>query len=170
MIILRTRFFPSTISKWNKLDLHIRNSASLNTLKKKLLVFIWPGANSFFDIHNALGIKLATRLCLGFSQFDEHKFRHYFQDTLNLLCECDQDIKSTMHFFLQCANVLVPRQTLYQKITNTDDNTFSQSEAQLTQTLLCGNQNYHSNINRFIMISTIEYLTSTERFKCSLIN
>ena len=32
-------FFPSAITEWNKLDLNIRNSASLNTFKKKLLNF-----------------------------------------------------------------------------------------------------------------------------------
>ena len=37
-----------------------------------------------------------------------------------------------------------------------------------SQTYLYGNQNYHSSINRLIIISTIEYLISTERFKCSL--
>ena len=30
----KNSFFPSAISEWNKLDLNIRNSASLNTLKK----------------------------------------------------------------------------------------------------------------------------------------
>ena len=33
-------FFPTAISEWNKLDFNIRNSASLNTFKIKLLNFI----------------------------------------------------------------------------------------------------------------------------------
>ena len=37
-----------------------------------------------------------------------------------------------------------------------------------SQTLLYGNQNYHSSINRLIIISTIEYKISNERFKYSL--
>ena len=36
----KNSFFPSAITEWNKLDLNIRNSASLNTFKKKLLNFI----------------------------------------------------------------------------------------------------------------------------------
>ena len=60
-------FFPSAISEWNKHDLNIRNSASLNAFKKKRLNFIWPSVNSIFDIHNPLGIKLLTRLRLGLS-------------------------------------------------------------------------------------------------------
>ena len=164
----KNSFFPSAIIEWNKLVLNIRNSASLNTFKKKLLNFIRPCANSIFDIHNPLGIKLLTRLRLGLSHLHEHKFRHCFQDTLNSLCECGKDIESTMPFFFHCTNSLIPRQTLFQKIRNIDDSILSQSETQLTQTLLYGNQNYHSSINRLIIISTIEYLISTKRFKCSL--
>ena len=103
---------------------------------------MWHCANSIFDIHNPLGIKLLTRLRLGLSHLHEHKFRHCFQDTLNPLCECSKDIESTMHFFLHCTNFLIPRQTLFQKIRNIDDSILSQSETQLTQTLLYGNQNY----------------------------
>ena len=87
------------MSEWNKLDLNIRNSASLKAFKKKLLNFILPCSNSIFDIHNLLGIKLLTRLRLGLSPLHEDKFRHCFQDTLNPLCECAKDIESTVHFF-----------------------------------------------------------------------
>ena len=141
----------------------LKNSAILNTFKKKLLNFTQPCANSICNIHNPLGIQLLTRLRLGLSQLYEHKFRHCFQDTLNPLCECSKDIESTMHFFLHCTNFLIPRQTLFQKIRNIDDSILSQSETQLTQTLLYGNQNYHSSINRLIILS--EYLILTERFK-----
>ena len=125
-------------------------------------------ANSIFDIHNPLGIKLLTRLLLGLSHLHEHKFRHCFQDTLNRLCECGKDIESTVHFFLYCTNFLIARQAPFQKIRNIDDSILSQSETQLTQTLLYGNQNYHCSINRLIIISTVEYLILTERFKRSL--
>ena len=127
-------------------------------------------ANSIFDVHNSLGIKLLTRLRLCLSPLHEHKFKHCFQDTLNPLCECAKDIESTMHFFLHCTNFLIPRQTLFQKIRNIDDNILSQSETQLTQTLLYGNQSYYPSINRLIINSTIEYIISTERFKCSIFN
>ena len=127
------------MSEWNKLDLNIRNSASLNTFRKKLLNFIRPSANSAFNIHNPLGITLLTRLHLGLNHLNEHKFRHCFQDTLNPLCECSKDIESTMHFFLHCTNFLIPRQTLFHKIRNIDDSILSRSERLLTQTFLYGN-------------------------------
>ena len=107
-----------------------------------------------FDIHKPL----------------EHKFRHCFQDNLNALCEFGKDIESPINFFLHCTNFPIPRQTLFPKIKNIDDNILSQCKTQLTRTLLYGNQNYHPSINKLIINSTIEYLISTDRFKCSLFN
>ena len=92
----KNSFFPSAITEWN----NIRNSASLKTFKKKLLNFIGSCANSIFDIHNPLGIKLLTTLRLGLNHLHEHKFRHCFKGILNPLCECGKDIESTMHSFL----------------------------------------------------------------------
>ena len=146
----KNSFFPSAITEWNKLDLNIRNSASLSAFKKNLLNLILPRANNIFDVHNPIRIKLLTRLRLGLSHLHEHKFRHCIQNTLNPLCKCGKYIESTIHLFLHCTNFLIPRQTLFQKIGNTDENILSQSETQLTQTLLYGNQDYHSNINRII--------------------
>ena len=60
-------FFPSTITEWNKLDLSIRNSASLNVFKSRLLQFVRPLENSVFTCHNPIGIKYLTRPRLGFS-------------------------------------------------------------------------------------------------------
>ena len=158
----KTSFFPSAITEWKKLDFDIRNSASLSTFKKKLVNFLRSCANSVFDIHNPLGIKLLTRLHLGLSHLHEHKVRHCFQDTLNPFCDCGKDIESTMHFFLHRTNFLIPSQTLFQKIRNINDNILPQSETQLTQTPLYGDQNYHLSINRLIINSAIECFISTE--------
>ena len=52
-----------------------------------------------------------------------------------------------MQFFLHCSYFLIPRQSLFQKISNIDDSILSQSELQLIQTLLYGNQNYNHRKN-----------------------
>ena len=83
----KNSFFPSAITEWNKLDLKIRNSANLNSFKKKLLNFMQPCTNNILDIHNPLGIKLLTRLRLDPSHLHEHKLKHCFQDNLNPLCK-----------------------------------------------------------------------------------
>ena len=72
--------------------------------------------------------------------------------------------------FISPLHQLSQRQTAFQKIENTDYNILSQNETQLTQTLLYGNQTYHSRINSLIIISTMECLLSTERCKCLLFN
>ena len=138
----KNSFFLSAISEWKKLDLNIRNSASLNIFKKKLLNFIRSCANCIFNIFNLLGTKLLTRLCLGLIHLHLYafiKFIHCLQDTLNRLCECGKDIESAMYFFLHCTNFLIPRQTPFQKNRSINNSILYQSEMQLIQTLLYGN-------------------------------
>ena len=84
----RNSFFPSAVIEWNKLDLNIHNSESLNVFKNSLLKFIRPSGNGVFNCHNPRGAKLLTRLRLGLSHFLEHKFKHGFQDSLNPICSC----------------------------------------------------------------------------------
>ena len=71
-------FFPSAIIEWNNLDPNLRNSKSISIFKEKILNFIRPSPNYFFDCHNPKGIKLITRLRLGLSHVREHKFKHSF--------------------------------------------------------------------------------------------
>ena len=96
----RNSFFPSTLIEWNNLDIHIRNSESYAIFKKSILRFIKPSENPIFNCHNSSGIKLITRLRLGFSHLREHKFRHNFQDTLNPICSCGENIETTTHYLI----------------------------------------------------------------------
>ena len=91
----RNSFFPSAVIEWNKLDLNIRNLESLNIFKKMLLKFIRPSGSSVFNCHNLRGVKLLTKSRLGLSHFREHKFKHGFQDTLNPICSCGNDIETS---------------------------------------------------------------------------
>ena len=95
-------FIPPVVIEWNKLDLNIRNSESLNVFKNSLLKFIRPPGNSVFSCHNLRGVKLLTRLRLGLSHLREHKFKHGFQDTIKLICSCGNDIETSAHFLLHC--------------------------------------------------------------------
>ena len=88
-------YFPSTSIEWNNLDINIRSSESYATFRKSILRFIRPSENQIFNFHNPNGIKLITRLRLGNSHLRGHKFRHHFQDTLNPLCSCGENIEST---------------------------------------------------------------------------
>ena len=61
-----------------------------------------PVQNSIFKVFNPLGIKFLTRLKLGLIQLNEHKFKHNFQNCLNLLFSCSLEVESTIRFFLHC--------------------------------------------------------------------
>ena len=154
----RNSFFPSTISEWNNLDCKIRNLESLSIFKKNLLNFTRLCAYGIFIIHNSYGIKLLTRLRLGFSHLHDHKFRHCFQDILNPFCECGNDTETTTHFFLHCPSFHTPRQTLLNNIRNMNEQILSHGKNHLIQSFLCGNPNYHLTVNRPIVNATIECL------------
>ena len=85
---LQNSFLPYVVQELNKLDLDKRGCQSYEGFRKALLNVIRPSENKIFNIHDQVGIKLLTRLRLGLSHLREHKFRHNFEDTLNLLCSC----------------------------------------------------------------------------------
>ena len=58
--------------------------------------------NSIYNIHDPVGIKYLTRLRLGFSHLNEHKFRHNVQNCLNPLCSCSLEVETANHYFLHC--------------------------------------------------------------------
>ena len=66
----------------------------------------------FFNISDAIDVKLIVRLRLGFSHLREHKFKHNFRDTLNRLCSCSIEAEFTSHYFLRCHFVDTLRATL----------------------------------------------------------
>ena len=110
MIKLKTQFFLLLQQIRTNLNSTLElNSASLNTFKKKLLNFIQTCGNSIFDIHNPVRIKFLTGLCLSLNHLFKQKFKECFQDTLNPVCDCGEDIESSMYFLLHYTNFLIPR-------------------------------------------------------------
>ena len=87
-ISYQNSFFPYSVKQWNQLDSNIRNCTSYSVFRNTLLKLIKPLENNIYNIHDPQGLKLLSRLRLGFSHLREHKFRHNFQDTLNLMCSC----------------------------------------------------------------------------------
>ena len=73
---------------------NLRNAASLSVFKNNLLKFIRMSPNNVFNCHNCKGTKILTRLRFGLSHLRAHKFKHSFQDTLNLFCSCGLDIET----------------------------------------------------------------------------
>ena len=68
-------FFPYAISEWEKLDLQIRKANSLLSFKNALLKLGRLVPDSYFNIHNPVGLKALIRLRVGLSHLNEHKFK-----------------------------------------------------------------------------------------------
>ena len=146
------------------MHLNIRNSESLNILKKSLLKFIRPSESSVFNCPNLRGVKLLTRLRLRLGLLREHKFKHGFQDTLNPLCSCDNDIEPSTHFLLHCPHYSNERSTFLNTIRNINRNMFDKNHLEITETLLYGDSSLDDKSNTFILNATIDFLFFTNRF------
>ena len=102
-------FFPSALSNWNKLDLKLHNSSSQKSFKKQIFKLIRPNQNNNFKIYNSLGIKLLQRLRVGLSYLKEPKFKNDFQNFMDPLRSCGNNIESTIYLFLHCTNLTFQR-------------------------------------------------------------
>ena len=107
--------------------------------------FLRPSSNSVFKCHSPKGIKLITRLRLGLSHLREHKFRHNFQDTLNSICSCGDDIETRVHYLLHYPNYFDERRTLLNNFQSIGEN-ISNNDASNTR----------------ILNATIQYILATE--------
>ena len=167
-IFLKNSFFPEVIAKWNNRDISIGNSSSCHISKNLILKFIRPEPNRISSTQNFEGLKLLTRMRLGLSHLADHKFRHNFQDCLNPICSCGQEIETTSHFLLHCLNYRCARKTFFEKINLIDSNILQQSDLSITNDLLFGSEKLKDDKNNALLTSTIEFIQSTERFKYQL--
>ena len=108
----------------NGINLDIRSSAFYNLFHNILLRFIRPVQRKTFNINDSVGVKLLTRLRLGFSHFRQYKFRHGFRDILNPLCPCSIEAKTTAHYFLRCHFYNANRPALMNELNETDSSFF----------------------------------------------
>ena len=125
--------------------------------------------NSIYNIHDPVGIKYLTRLRLGLSHLNEHKFRHNFQDCLNPLCSCSYGVETTNHYFLHCHYYNDIRKTLLdtvKEITNICLSDFS--DETLVNLLLYGNSIYSLEENKEVIKASINFILSSQRFAGAL--
>ena len=134
------------------------------SFRKMLLNFIKPTGNITYKIYEPLGIKLLTRLRLGFSHLSEHKFRRNFADSLKLLCSCSSETESTLHFFQRCQNNTTLRRALMTDLKNINDTIMPLNESDLLHVMLYGNNNFDNSMNISILTATIKFIKDSERF------
>ena len=167
--IFKNYFLPYTINEWNKLDPDIRKIDSYVGFRKKLLSFIKPTENKTFSIYDPFGIKPLNRLRVDFSHLNEHKFRHNFSDTLNPLCSCSLETETTAHFFLRCRNYTDVRLTLMKELYKIDNSITSRQPNELLRIILYDDCKFKDNVNKQILIATIQFIKNSNRFNQSFI-
>ena len=113
-------------------------------------------------------MKLLTRLRIGFSDLNEHRFRHNFQDCMNPLCSCSLDIEDTSHYLLHCHHFSQHRIDLMNSVNSIYENFDSLSDNNKKDVLLFGDPSSDGNTNKFISEATLLYIKSTEIFSGSL--
>ena len=114
-------------------------------------------------------IKLVTSLRLGLSHLREHKFRHSFQDTLNLLCNCGMGIESSI--LLQCPSYINERPTLMSNLNLVKPQISQTSLQPFSNTLLFlfSFLSYGGKTNTHILNTTIDCIGLTRRFNETLV-
>ena len=160
----KNSFLPYATKKSNKSDPEIRNAEIYASSRKVLLNFIRPTRNSTYKIYDPLGIKLLSRLRLGFSHLYEHKFRHNFADSLNPLCSCSLETESILHFFLRCQNYSTLRTALMTDLKDINDAIMSLNENNLLLVIIYENKNFDSNMNISILTAITKFIKVSERF------
>ena len=159
---------PQTIREWNKLDTSICQAPSYSVFRKALLDFILPTANKTFGTNDVSSLKLLTRFRFSFSHLREHKFKHNFQDTLNLLYSCSLEAEDTYHFFTRCQNFSNQQRVLFNDLNSINSKILKMSENEIAQLLLVGNKTFSKNMNLRIITSSIRFIKDSKRFDESL--
>ena len=129
---------------------------------------IRPIGNSIFDICDNEGIKLLTRLRLGLSHLNKHKFNHGFLDTVNPMCSCSTEDESVSHYLLRCPNFIQQRVHLMNEIRRLNPNLLLEDDNVLSSILLYGSSQLSNEINSAVIHLTIEYTHTSERFNIPL--
>ena len=137
-------------------------------LRKACYKFIRPSWSSVFKCHNLRGVQLLTRLTLGLSHLREHKLKHGFEDKLNPIFSCGNDIQTSAHFLLHCSHYSNERSTFLDTIRNINRNIVDKNDLQITETLLYRDNSLDNKSNTLILNATIEFLFVTKRLQVKL--
>ena len=121
-------------------------------------------------MNDAIGIKLITRLHLGFSHLREQKFKYNFRDTLNPLCSCFIAVESTSLYFLHCHFFDALWATLMNDLRNIDSDLLTLRNENRTNILLCSNQIYDDKTNQIILMHVIQHIKDSQGFNEPLFN
>ena len=145
------------------MDIKIRNSPYL-IFRNYLLNEIRPKPSPLYSFHSPSGIKLLTRLRLGLSHLNEHKFNHNFDDCVNPFCNCSFEPKSASHFFLRCHHYNAIQSILFEDLNSVDKSLFKLSDNELNSILLYGSTKQSLMKNHILLNSSIKCIENSKHF------
>ena len=128
-----------------------------------------PIPKPVYNVHSPVALKLLTRLRLGLSHLNQHKFNLNFQDCLKSLCSCSLEVESVSHFFLHSHYYLNIRSTLLNELQSNDINLLNQEDDIVVEVLLYGSTKFNNNQNFRLLCSSIDHILKSERFSGSLL-
>ncbi len=164
----KNSFFPHCINEWNNLSLEFRELRSLSLFKTRLISLVRPVKNQIFGIHDPSGVRRLTQLRVGLSPLREHRFRHNFLDTTDPMCLTNDGIETTTHFMLLCQEYAIHRTVLLDRVTSIcashGVNCNMLNDVELLTLLLYGNDRFSESSNKNILLATITYINTTNRF------
>ena len=131
---------------------------------KIMLSLIRPKCNDTRGIHNPTGLKLLTRLRLGLSHPNDHKFNHNFMDCISPICSCSLSVENNVQFFLHYHNFSLQRQILINNIKSIDKYIINETDSDLVNILLFGRSKYQYYSNSKTLSFRIDFILKTERF------
>ena len=126
--------------------------------------FIRPSKNSIFLCNNSKRVKLLTRLRLGLNHLRDQKFKHNFLDTLNPICNCDEDIETSWHYLLHCSLYTNQSLVLLNVMQVIDNSILELTDSHIVEVFLYGRKFWDISSNTSILNATTDVLLETKRF------
>ena len=154
-------FFPSTLRDWFSLDENIRNAESISSFKNRLLALIRPLQISVFNIFDPEGLIILTRLRLGFSHLNEHRFRHNIESCINPLCSCSLETEDISHYLLHCHHFIQHRLDLMNSVKSVISNFESFFDSDKVEVLLYGDSRLDNIKKNIYLRSNLKTLPQT---------
>ena len=90
--------------------------------ENRLLSLICLVQKGVFNIYDPKGLILLTRLSLGFSHLNKHRFRHNFENCINPSCSCTLVTEDALHYLVHWHHFLQYRLDLMNSVKSVLDN------------------------------------------------
>ena len=160
----KNSFFPYFTKQWNDLDSKTKG-LNLEEFKKYQKVTAKPKKYKHFQRGPKFDCSLLTRIRVGNSNLNSHKFKTGFSNTTQ--CLCAHPDENSIHYITQCFLFTEERRTLYDQVSQFVPNFLKLSNKKQYDILIFGHEPDNVEmlkINTKFLLQTQKYIRSTKRF------